>query len=48
MRREVRGLLHDYLTDDDRIAFTRNPTMSINEVLKGGKIARDRQKVPQQ
>lgn len=45
MRQEVRTLLHNYLTDDDRTTFTRNQLMSINEVLKDNKIARDKQKV---
>ncbi|KAF8560204.1 hypothetical protein OG21DRAFT_1480036 [Imleria badia] len=42
---EVRTLLNDYLTDEERSAVTgRNPITSINEVLREGRFTRDRLK----
>ncbi|KAF9231597.1 Sec8 exocyst complex component-specific domain-containing protein [Melanogaster broomeanus] len=42
---EVRTLLHDYLTDEERSAVAgRNPITSINEVLREGRFTRDRLK----
>ncbi|KAF9229101.1 hypothetical protein BS17DRAFT_771020 [Gyrodon lividus] len=40
---EVRTLLHDYLTDEERSAVAgRNPITSINEALREGRFTRDR------
>ncbi|KAG6336133.1 hypothetical protein ID866_2943 [Astraeus odoratus] len=40
---EVRTLLHDYLTDEERSSTAgRNPITSINEVLREGRFMRDR------
>ncbi|KIJ21922.1 hypothetical protein PAXINDRAFT_124220 [Paxillus involutus ATCC 200175] len=42
---EVRTLLHDYLTDEERSAVAgRNPITSINEALREGRFTRDRLK----
>ncbi|KIJ68218.1 hypothetical protein HYDPIDRAFT_106370 [Hydnomerulius pinastri MD-312] len=42
---EVRTLLHDHLTDEERSAVAgRNPITSINEVLREGRFTRDRLK----
>ncbi|KAF8445773.1 Sec8 exocyst complex component-specific domain-containing protein [Boletus edulis BED1] len=42
---EVRILLNDYLTDEERSAVAgRNPITSINEVLREGRFTRDRNK----
>ncbi|KAG6860246.1 hypothetical protein C0995_013739 [Termitomyces sp. Mi166 len=42
---EVRTLIYDYLTDEDRGSVSgRNPISSINEILRDGKFTRDRGK----
>lgn len=39
---EVRVLLHDYLTDDENaVTSSRNPVISIADVLRAGKVQRD-------
>jgi len=43
---QVRTLIHDYLTDEQQGSITgRNPISSINEILREGKYARDKDKV---
>ncbi|KAI6007185.1 Sec8 exocyst complex component-specific domain-containing protein [Pisolithus albus] len=43
---EVRTLLYDYLTDEERSSVAgRNPVTSINEVLREGRFTRDKLKV---
>ncbi len=45
VQQEVRTLLNNYLTDEVQgSALDRHPLMSINEILRDGKIARDKQK----
>ncbi|ORY27686.1 Sec8 exocyst complex component-specific domain-domain-containing protein [Naematelia encephala] len=44
IQQEVRMLLNSYLTDDSQDALERHALMSINEILRQGKIARDRQR----
>ncbi|KAI5455480.1 exocyst subunit, variant 2 [Naganishia albida] len=46
MQKEVRTLMHDYLTDQDRGSDANSkPLTSINDVLRDSKLARDRHKV---
>ncbi|KAJ9101966.1 hypothetical protein QFC20_005115 [Naganishia adeliensis] len=46
MQKEVRTLMHDYLTDQDRGSDANSkPLTSVNEVLRDSKLARDRHKV---
>lgn len=43
---EMRTLVHDYLTDRDRgSSVNRKPLMPINEILREGKVARDKSQV---
>ncbi|EIW69172.1 hypothetical protein TREMEDRAFT_31499 [Tremella mesenterica DSM 1558] len=45
VQQEVRNLLQDYLTDDAQAYDSdRHPIMSINEILRDGKVARDKQR----
>ncbi|KAH8991923.1 Sec8 exocyst complex component-specific domain-containing protein [Lactarius akahatsu] len=42
---EVRGLVHDYLTDEEQgVMSGRNPISSINDVLREGRFSRDKSK----
>ena len=46
LQSEVRALLNDYLTDDERLtAGGRNPISSINDILRDARFSRDRGKV---
>jgi exocyst complex component 4 len=45
LQNAVRTLLRSYLTDDRRSGMDSRPLMTVNEVLRDGRIARDRQKV---
>lgn len=46
MQKEVRALLRDYLTDTNRnAASNRKPVSSINDMMRNGKAARDKQRV---
>ncbi|KAL7419839.1 exocyst subunit [Cryptotrichosporon argae] len=44
VQNEVRTLLHTYLDDVQGSALERHALMSINEILRDGKVARDKQK----
>lgn len=43
---QVRTLIYDYLMDENQgLVSGRNPISSINEILRDGKLTRDRGKV---